>query len=165
VVGALVTVLCCLNQQVAALEQQLAARFATSPDAAILRSQPGLGVVLGARVLAEFGDDPHRYATAKGRKAFAGTAPVTDPPGCAQWWCPGGVQPAASGRLLPVGVRRADRLARRMPLLRRPPRPWCQPPSGAARIGQPAGRHPARLPGPAGGYQEQLAWPAAEPVP
>jgi Transposase IS116/IS110/IS902 family len=34
-------------------------------------------MVLGARVLAEFGDDPRRYATAKGRKTFAGTAPVT----------------------------------------------------------------------------------------
>jgi transposase len=77
VVGALVAVLNCLNDQVAALEQQLAARFGTHPDAAIIRSQPGLGTVLGARVLGEFGDDPHRYATAKGRKAFAGTAPVT----------------------------------------------------------------------------------------
>jgi hypothetical protein len=27
-------------------------------------------------VLGEFGDDPERYATAKGRRAFAGTAPV-----------------------------------------------------------------------------------------
>jgi transposase len=53
------------------------ARFAAHPDAAIIRSQPGLGVVLGARVLAEFDDDPGRYQTAKGRKAFAGTAPVT----------------------------------------------------------------------------------------
>ena len=77
VVGALVAMLRCLNEQVTALEQQLAARFAAHPDAAILRSQPGLGVVLGARVLGEFGDAPHRYATAKGRKAFAGTAPVT----------------------------------------------------------------------------------------
>jgi hypothetical protein len=77
VVGALVAALGNLNRQVAALEDQLAARFAAHPDAAIMRSQPGLGVVLGARVLAEFGDDPHRYATAKGRKAFAGTAPVT----------------------------------------------------------------------------------------
>ena len=34
-------------------------------------------MVLGARMLGEFGDDPHRYATAKGRKAFAGTAPIT----------------------------------------------------------------------------------------
>jgi transposase len=77
VTGALVAMLHCLNGQVAALEHQLAARFAAHPDAEIVRSQPGLGVVLGARVLAEFGDDPTRYATAKGRKAFAGTAPVT----------------------------------------------------------------------------------------
>jgi hypothetical protein len=32
--------------------------------------------VLGARVLGEFGDDPDRYQSAKGRKAFAGTAPI-----------------------------------------------------------------------------------------
>jgi transposase len=77
VVGALVAMLRCLNEQVTALGQQLAARFAAHPDAVILRSQPGLGMVLGARVLGEFGDAPHRYASAKGRKAFAGTAPVT----------------------------------------------------------------------------------------
>jgi transposase len=63
----------CLNEQVASLEQQLAARFAAHPDAVIVRSLPGLGVVLGARVLGEFGDAPARYHTAKGRKAFAGT--------------------------------------------------------------------------------------------
>ena len=77
VVDALVAVLRSLNAQVAALEEQLTSQFGIHPDAAILRSQPGLGVVLGARVLAEFGDDPDRYRTAKGRKAFAGTAPVT----------------------------------------------------------------------------------------
>jgi hypothetical protein len=72
VVAGLLAMLRCLNEQVTALEQQRSARFAPHPDAAILRSQPGLGVVLG-----EFGDDPDRYRTAKGRKAFAGTAPVT----------------------------------------------------------------------------------------
>jgi transposase len=77
VVDALVATLGCLNQQVVNLEQQLAARFAAHPDAVIVRSLPGHGVVLGARVLGEFGDGPHRYATAEGRKAFAGTAPVT----------------------------------------------------------------------------------------
>jgi transposase len=77
VIGALVTMLRCCNQQVAALDQQLTSQFNAHPDAAIVRSQPGLGIVLGARVLGEFGDDPDRYATAKGRKAFAGTAPVT----------------------------------------------------------------------------------------
>jgi transposase len=118
VVGALVAMLGCLNQQVAALEQQLTARFAAHPDAAVLRSQPGLGVVLGARVLGEFGDDPDRYATVKGRKAFAGTAPGHPILRAAHGGGgPGGVQPAAGGCLLPVGVRRADRLSRRPPLL------------------------------------------------
>jgi hypothetical protein len=117
VVGVLVAVLGSLNAQVAALEEQLTSQFSAHPDAAILRSQPELGVVLGARVLAEFGDDPHRYATAKGRKAFAGTArsPALRP--AEGGGGPGGVQPAAGGRLLPVGVRGADGIAGRAALL------------------------------------------------
>jgi transposase len=47
------------------------------PDVDILRSLPGLGVVTGARVLAEFGDDPDRYDTAKARRNYAGTSPLT----------------------------------------------------------------------------------------
>ena len=46
-------------------------------DAEIILSQPGLGPILGARVLAEFGDDPHRYADAKSRKNYAATSPIT----------------------------------------------------------------------------------------
>jgi hypothetical protein len=42
-----------------------------------VRSQPGLGLILGARVVAEFGDDPTRYANPKARKNYAGTAPIT----------------------------------------------------------------------------------------
>ena len=34
-------------------------------------------MILGARVLAEFGDDPNRYADAKSRKNYAGTSPIT----------------------------------------------------------------------------------------
>ena len=34
-------------------------------------------MTLGARVLAEFGDDPNRYADAKCRKNYAGTSPIT----------------------------------------------------------------------------------------
>lgn len=44
--------------------------------AEIIASQPGLGPVLGARGFAEFGDDPHRYATAKARKNYAVTSPI-----------------------------------------------------------------------------------------
>ena len=66
-----------LNRQIADLEASLAAHFEQHPDADIYRSLPGLGVVLGARVLGEFGDDPNRYTDAKSRKNYAGTSPLT----------------------------------------------------------------------------------------
>lgn len=76
-VTALLAVLTTLNTQVRALEGQVEAHFGRHPAAEIILSQPGLGVVLGARVLAEFGDDPDRYTTAKARKNYAGTSPIT----------------------------------------------------------------------------------------
>jgi transposase len=66
-----------LNRQIAELEAELATHFETHPDADIYLSLPGLGVILGARVLGEFGDDPNRYTTAKSRKNYAGTSPLT----------------------------------------------------------------------------------------
>ncbi|HWS91059.1 MAG TPA: IS110 family transposase [Mycobacterium sp.] len=66
-----------LNRQIGELEATLAQHFETHPDADIYRSLPGLGVVLGARVLGEFGDDPNRYTDAKCRKNYAGTSPLT----------------------------------------------------------------------------------------
>jgi transposase len=77
VVVATVAVLHALNAQVVGLEEELTTTLGRHPQAPILLSQPGLGVVLAARLLGEFGDDPHRYQTAKGRKAYAGTAPIT----------------------------------------------------------------------------------------
>ncbi|TQC38365.1 IS110 family transposase [Rhodococcus sp. WS4] len=74
---AAVAVLGTLNEQIAALEAQVDDHFRRHPDAEIVLSQPGLATVLGARVLAEFGDDPTRYATAKNRKNYAGTSPIT----------------------------------------------------------------------------------------
>jgi hypothetical protein len=76
-VRALIAVIAELVRQIDRLEGELAASFDHHPDAEILRSLPGLGLVLGARVLAEFGDDPYRYADAKARKNYAGTAPIT----------------------------------------------------------------------------------------
>ena len=76
-VRALVGVLGASIEATAGLEQELEASFGQHPAAELIRSQPGLGVVLGARVLAEFGDDPHRYADAKARKNYAGTSPIT----------------------------------------------------------------------------------------
>jgi hypothetical protein len=62
---------------VARLEQSLTTAFNQHPDAGIISSFPGLGTVLGARILAEIGDDRTRFASARGLKAFAGTAPIT----------------------------------------------------------------------------------------
>ena len=53
------------------------ASFGQHPDAEIILSQPGLGPILGARVLAEFGDAPDRYADAKARKNYSGMSPIT----------------------------------------------------------------------------------------
>lgn len=72
-----VAVLATLDEQVKTLEKQVDAHFGRHPDAEILLSQPGIGVVLGARVLAEFGDAPGRYADAKSRKNYAATSPIT----------------------------------------------------------------------------------------
>jgi hypothetical protein len=76
-VRALIAVLITLNEQVKTLQGQVEAYFGQHPDAEIIASQPGLGGVLGARVLAESGDDPARYTSAKARKNYAGTSPIT----------------------------------------------------------------------------------------
>jgi transposase len=76
-VGALAQIIAALNEQIARLEEQVKAHFRAHPDAEIYLSVPGIGEVTGARVLAEFGDDPTRYGSAKARKNYAGTSPVT----------------------------------------------------------------------------------------
>ena len=137
-----------LNHQITDLEAELATHFEAHPDADIYRSLPGLGVILGARVLGEFGDDPNRYTTAKCRKNYAGTSPLT----------------IASGRKRAVLARhiRNRRLydaidqwafcalhePRRPHLLRPTPRRRRPPPPSPARPRQPPRRHPARLPTP-----------------
>jgi transposase len=76
-VRALISVITVLNEQVKALQGQVEEHFGQHPDAEIYTSQPGMGVILGARVLAEFGDDPHRYADGKARRNYAATSPIT----------------------------------------------------------------------------------------
>jgi hypothetical protein len=77
VIASQVRLLTALVADIAELEVVVAQGFGRHPDAEIYTSQPGLGVVLGARVLAEFGDDPTRYADARARKNYAGTSPIT----------------------------------------------------------------------------------------
>ena len=76
-VRALIALITTLNEQVKVLGEQVGAHFGRHPDAEIYLSQPGLGPVLGARVLGEFGDDPGRYASGKARKNYAATSPIT----------------------------------------------------------------------------------------
>ncbi|MBE1603370.1 IS110 family transposase [Actinopolymorpha pittospori] len=76
-VRAQAAILTTLNEQIKSMQEQVEAHFGRHPDAEIIVSQPGLGMILGARVLAEFGDDPDRYASAKARKNYAGTSPIT----------------------------------------------------------------------------------------
>ena len=79
------------------LETAAVNAFRHHPDAEIITSLPGLGMLLGARLLGEIGDDPDRFTDARGLKAFAGAAPIT----------------RASGKSLSVTRRRVknDRLA------------------------------------------------------
>jgi hypothetical protein len=75
--SALIVVLSAMAEQTEVLARQVEQGFGQHPDAEIYLSQPGLGIILGARVLAEFGDDPDRYADAKSRKNYSGMSPIT----------------------------------------------------------------------------------------
>lgn len=74
---ALVTIITALTTEITTLQVEVDAHFGRHPDSEIYLSQPGLGVVLAGRVLAEFGDDAYRYSTGKARRNYAGTSPIT----------------------------------------------------------------------------------------
>ena len=65
------------SANIAALDAELQTAFLTHPDAAITSSFPGLGTVLGARLLGEIDIDPTVSPTTARLNTFAGTAPVT----------------------------------------------------------------------------------------
>ncbi|MGO9164866.1 MAG: IS110 family transposase [Streptosporangiaceae bacterium] len=66
-----------LNAQVKIMEARVSELFRRHPDAGIYLSQPGIGDITGARILGELGDAPGRYASAKARRNYAGTSPLT----------------------------------------------------------------------------------------
>jgi hypothetical protein len=76
-VRSLIALITVLDGQVKILQGQVEENFGRHPDAEIYRSQPGMGAILGARVLGEFGDDPGRYADGKARRNYAATSPIT----------------------------------------------------------------------------------------
>jgi transposase len=59
------------------LTTELTEAFLQHPHAPIYLSFPGCGPLGGARLLAELGDDPHRFTNARGLRAYAGLAPLT----------------------------------------------------------------------------------------
>ncbi|CAN5637763.1 IS110 family transposase [soil metagenome] len=77
VVASEVAIIITLNVQIDRLGVVVGNHFGRHRDAEIYTSLPGLGVILSARILGEFGDDPDRYADAKARKNYAGTSPIT----------------------------------------------------------------------------------------
>jgi Transposase IS116/IS110/IS902 family len=95
----LVSVIAAMETVIAELEVAMTTEFDRHRQAELLRSVPGLGPVLAARLLAEIGDDPNRFATASGLCAFAGTAPIT----------------RASGRTKTVNARHIRTAASAMP--------------------------------------------------
>jgi len=72
-----VGIITALNEQITQLQEVVAKHFGRHPAADIYLSQPGLGEVLGARALGEFGDDKKRFTDARARKNYSGQSPIT----------------------------------------------------------------------------------------
>jgi len=77
VVSTQVKLLTAINEQIAQLKAALTEHFGRHPAAEIYLSQPGLGPVLAARVLGEFGDDRTRFSDSRARKNYSGQSPIT----------------------------------------------------------------------------------------
>ncbi len=66
-----------LNDQIAVLDQEIAALFAAHPDRHIFASLPRSGTVRAASLLAEIGDCRQRFPTDDALAALAGACPST----------------------------------------------------------------------------------------
>ena len=136
-----------LNAQIAELGEVVAAHFGRHRDADIYASQPGLGVILSARVLAEFGDDPHRVrrrqSTQELRRHLADHPSLRHQKDRPRPLRP---QPAPRRRPPAMGLLLNARLTRRQGLLSGPARTRDRPPGRPPPARQPPRRNPARLP-------------------
>jgi len=80
-VRALVAQLQALEAHRRALREQIDALFMAYADHDLWVSVPGAGSILGARLMAAFGEDRDRFASAEAVQALAGTSPVVYPGG------------------------------------------------------------------------------------
>jgi len=149
-VRALLAVITTMAAQVDVLEAEVNRCFGQHPDAEIITSQPGLGVILGARVLAEFGDATDRYADAKARRNYAGTSPITKASGTrrvvlARFTRNRRLADALHQQAFAALTGSPGERARLLPPAAPPRR---HPPPSPAHPVQPPRRHPRRLPTP-----------------
>lgn len=66
-----------LNRTITDYDKHIKDVFEEHPDAFIFQSFPGAGKQQVPRLLAAFGDDRSRYASAVNASAFMGVAPIT----------------------------------------------------------------------------------------
>ena len=142
-----VGIITALNEQIAQLQEVVAEHFGRHPAADIYLSQPGLGVVLAARVLGEFGDDPKRFPTPAPGRTTPGRARSPERPGkktvvLARY----ATNRRLGDALHQQAFSRAQRVTGRAGLLRRAAGPEDRSSRRAAAAREPARRHPARLP-------------------
>jgi transposase len=74
-----------LNRSIAEYDRQLAQAMHDHPDAALFQSLPGAGPALAPRLLAAFGSDRSRHASAGELQRYSGIAPVTKQSGKTRW--------------------------------------------------------------------------------
>jgi transposase len=92
-VECLVAQLRALIKAIGKFDQRLQELLDEHPDAPLFLAVPGVGPVLAPRLLAAFGTDRQRYASARELQTFSGVAPVTKRSGkrCVihrRWACP-----------------------------------------------------------------------------
>ena len=147
VVASEVAIITALNTQIDQLGAVVGEHFGRHRDAEIYISLPGLGVILAARVLGEFGDDPDRYVDAKSRKNYAGTSP-SHPRFWHQESGAGPLRPQPTSRRRPpaMGLLLTARITGSTGLLPAAPGPQDRPRGRATPAREPLRRHPARLP-------------------
>jgi hypothetical protein len=85
IVKRLVLQLEALREAIKEHDEQIASRTASHPDVSIFSSLPGAGPVMVPRLIAAFGTQRQRYATASEIQCYSGIAPVTAS-SCKQKW-------------------------------------------------------------------------------
>lgn len=76
-IEALVPQLRALNESIRTYDQDLAKLMDAHPDAELFRSLPGAGAAMAPRLIAAFGADRERFATAEDVQTASGIAPIT----------------------------------------------------------------------------------------